>query len=106
MNHTCPKCNYSWNDDSRSVPANNRFHAIVGEIAKFTGEDFQSVKDELKYRFGYYYTIEIDGKQITVLESTAKMGKKKFAEFMKQIESFAILQGIELKEFEDGLCSC
>ena len=101
MNHTCPKCNYAWNDDIRSVPANNRFHAIIGEIASATGEDFQSVKYELKYRFGYYYIIEIDGKPITVLESTAKMNKKKFAEFMQQIEAFAILQGINLTQYKN-----
>ena len=102
MNHTCPKCNYSWNDDSRSVPANNRFHAIIGEIASATGEDFQNVKDELKYRFGYYYEREINGQVVTVFESTSRMGKKKFAEFMEKIESFAILNGIELKQYEDA----
>lgn len=105
MNHTCPKCNYSWNEDPRSIPANNRLHAIIGLIAEHTGEDFQCVKDELKYRFGYYTQRVIDEEVVTVLESTSRMGKKRFNESMEKIESFAILNGIETKQYEDENCN-
>lgn len=73
----------------RSLEQNDRWQALTREIARETGDDHESVKRDLKLKFGFYEEIERDGQKYLVLKSTTKADVGEMSELMEQAEAFA-----------------
>lgn len=100
MHLTCPHCKYEWETDKRSAQANAFFHVIVSKVSKDTGNDFNEVKDMLKWEGGFYKeihpTIHSD-KIIVKLEETHSMDKYRMAELIDFAFMYANSIGVSIE---------
>ena len=74
---------------TRSLAQNERWQAITRLIAIETGESHERVKQQLKFRFGFYEMTEVQGVKLAVLRSTTKATTAELADLMEQAEAFA-----------------
>ena len=81
----CPKCKHDFIPDNRTSQQNKYLHAILGEIAEYTGHSLNEVKQVFKYKFNLYRS---SGRFICY-DSTADMTKVQLADFIDQIVIFA-----------------
>lgn len=73
----------------RSGEQNDRWQAITREIAMETGDDHESVKRDLKIKFGFFQEFERDGVIYRELKSTRNANVEEMSVLMDQVEAFA-----------------
>ena len=79
---------------SRTKSQNNLIHAMITEIANFTGEtNVSRMKNIIKQQLGYYKVseVEMDDCIVTtkVYEKTSEFNTKELAEFVTKLEGWA-----------------
>lgn len=89
--------------DQRTIGENSLMHVYFSKIASETGNSLKAVKNYLKEEFlGYEETIFInkDGEEVPTreLRSTTSLDIKEAAEFITQIEVWALEFGIKLNQ--------
>lgn len=90
--------------DNRTLQQNNKFHAMVRELADHLGElDIELLKKQIKKELGYYKEEKVETEDTTysliVYEKTSEMSVRELAEFIKKFEIWA-LNNLEYKFYE------
>ena len=77
-------------EPKRSVDANRRLWALHQLAADVTGHSVEEMHEICKLKFLPRGTVTVAGEDYEVAGSSAKLTRKKFGEFMEQVESFYI----------------
>ena len=84
----------------RTIPQNSRMWAMFGAIADYSGDDIQSVHDEMCYRFLGTEAYTILGKAHTRPVGTSGLTREQMTKFMDQLQVFCDEWGVEWGEEE------
>lgn len=81
--------------DNRTLQQNNKFHAMVRELADHLGElNIELLKKQIKRELGYYKEEKVETEDTTysliVYEKTSEMSVRELAEFIKKFEIWAL----------------
>ena len=75
--------------ETRSLEANDRFHALIAEIASDTGNDPKWLKEWVKDEFGPRISVEVAGKVHSVPKPSRNYTVEEMTEVMTRLEAFA-----------------
>lgn len=88
---------------TRSLEQNKRYWALMGEVAEQMAAHMDGVyhapeswHEIMKKRFLGYDVMEVEGATYEVPKSSRKLKVDEFADFMTQVEAWAIEQGVML----------
>jgi hypothetical protein len=73
----------------RSLEQNDRFHALIGEIADATGNSPRWMKEWVKREFGPVVTVEIDGKVHEMPKPSSDYDVAEMSQVMERLEAWA-----------------
>lgn len=71
------------------MPQNARWQVLAKAIADETGDDPESVKRDLKVKFGFYERADVNGEAVLILKSTKGADVAEMNELMERAEAFA-----------------
>jgi len=83
---------------SRTHPQNNLYWKWMGELAEHTGYTPDELHTHCKQQFLPQRIITIQGKQYQVAESTTRLNKQEFSDYMLRIEKLAAEMGMALTQ--------
>ena len=101
MKVSCPHCKNQFEHfvKPRSNNQNRYAHGIALQtLSDYTGFTVQEVKEVLKKEFGFTRLIELNGKTVEVLRSTADFSSAEFEDFMSKTRMFAAQMGCMIPE--------
>ena len=73
----------------RSLEQNDRFHALIGEVAESTGNSPRWLKEWVKQEFGPTVSVEIDGKVHTMAKPSSEYDTAEMSAVMERFEAWA-----------------
>ena len=91
--------------DQKDYQSNRQLRLLYAEfreISLHTGHSVEEVKSMMKMYHGYFYSHQIDGKEITILKSVSDFSKSELSTFIEQVSIWAAQQlNMKLLKNED-----
>jgi hypothetical protein len=80
MRATCPHCRFEFNTEQRTIPMNSLYWNVLNFLAEHWGESRDRIHEYFKDMF-LSEEIEVLGKKVRRVRSTANLDKKTFSVF-------------------------
>lgn len=74
---------------NRTLPQNDRFHALIDAVAEQTGNDRRFLKEWAKEKFGPVIVVTVDGKDYEVIKPTHTYTVEEMSELMERFSAWA-----------------
>ena len=98
----CPICGYDGKDNPRSSAANAFYWGVlIKHLSQYSGLSPHDCHLHLRAMFLPQEEFYRDGKEYTILASTATLSQKEFHEYNTQIEVMMLELGIQIPNFKE-----